>query len=42
MKNIQQMKQEMREDHERLQAEADFDSLFDPVDSVECVDSVDS
>jgi len=36
MKNIQQMKQEnkeIEEDKERLQAERDFDSLFNPEDT---------
>jgi len=39
MKNIQQMKMEDREDQARLQAEEDFNSLFNPVDSVDSVDS---
>jgi len=33
MKNIQQMKQEIREDQERAQAEEDYNSLFSPEDT---------
>jgi len=33
MKDIQQMKMEEREDQARLQAEEDFNSLFNPEDT---------
>ena len=34
MKDIQQMKMEEKEDQARLQSEEDFNSLFNPEDSV--------